>query len=128
MAIVKGPPKRRKTEEQHRFRALPIRPVCFALMSSRILPRWSFRRPQPRSSLYGKFFLSCMKGHENDSPMDEQCQRQCVKKSFPSFFLALTRTVREKMFGNEFLCELCVVSGIHVSAHCLRIERLPNET
>ena len=28
----------------------------------------------------------CMKGHEKESLMDEQCQRLCVKKLSPSFF------------------------------------------
>ena len=44
------------------------------------------------------------------------------------FFLALTRTVQEEMFGNEVQCKLCAVSGVHVSAHSLRIECLSNET
>ena len=69
-----------------------------------------------------------MKGQENESRMDEHCQRYCAKKSFPFVFLALTRTVQEEMFGNEFQCKLCAVSGVHVSAHSLRIECLSNET
>ena len=109
MATVKGPAKRGTTEEQHR--SVLYRSVLHASLS-RVLDLYhaDFSCARSQDPVYTGRSPSCMKGQENESRMDEHCQRYCAKKSFPSLFLALTRTVQEEMIGNEFQCKLCAVS------------------